>query len=84
MTINYSVIGPDIKRSNELIPGSTCVSYGTSTPASIYAELIVTGKIDQSLVIAPELLDCSVRDEFIAEMGRREMVVTRRVETQIN
>jgi saccharopine dehydrogenase-like NADP-dependent oxidoreductase len=60
------------------------VSYGTSTPAAIYAELIVTGKIDQPGVIAPELLDRSARDEFIAEMGRREMPVTRRVETQIN
>jgi saccharopine dehydrogenase-like NADP-dependent oxidoreductase len=60
------------------------VSYGTSTPAAIYAELIVTGKIDQPGVIAPELLDRAARDEFIAEMGRREMPVTYRVDTQIN
>jgi saccharopine dehydrogenase-like NADP-dependent oxidoreductase len=84
MTINYTVVGPDIKRANELIPGATCVSYGTSTPAAIYAEMIVEGKIDQPGVIAPELLDRSARDAFIAEMGRREMPVTRRVETQIN
>jgi hypothetical protein len=44
----------------------------------------VEGKIDQPGVIAPELLDRSVRDEFIAEMGRREMPVTRSVETRIN
>jgi saccharopine dehydrogenase (NAD+, L-lysine-forming) len=83
-TIHYGVVGPDIKRVNELIPGATCVSYGTSTPAAIYAELIVTGKIDQPGVIAPELLDRPARDEFIAEMGRREMPVTYRVDTQIN
>ena len=83
-TIHYSVVGPDIKRVNELIPGATCVSYGTSTPAAIYAEIIVEGKIDQPGVIAPELLDRPARDFFIAEMGRREMPVTRRVETQIN
>ena len=45
---------------------------------------IVTGKIDQPGVIAPELLDRPARDEFIAEMGRREMPVTYRLETQIN
>jgi len=32
----------------------------------------------------PELLDRPARDEFIAEMGRREMPVTYRVDTQIN
>jgi saccharopine dehydrogenase-like NADP-dependent oxidoreductase len=84
MTINHAVVGPDIKRANELIPGATCVSYGTSTPASIYAEFLVEGKIADKGVIAPELLDRAVRDEFIAEMGRREMPVTRRIETQIN
>jgi saccharopine dehydrogenase-like NADP-dependent oxidoreductase len=76
-TINYTVIGPDIKWANERIPGATSVSYGTSTPASIYAEMLATGKITDKGVIAPELLDRSVRDEFIAEMGRRGMPVTR-------
>ncbi len=84
MTINYAVIGPDIKRVNELIPGATSVSYGTSTPASIYAEMIVEGHIDQPGVIAPELLDRAIREAFISELGCREMPVTRRVETQIN
>jgi len=83
-TIHYAVVGPDIKRANELIPGSTCVSYGTSTPASIYAEFIVEGKIADPGVIAPELLDRSVRDEFIAEMGSREMIVTRKDIRQVN
>jgi hypothetical protein len=34
--------------------------------------------------IAPELLDRAVRDEFIAELGRREMVVTRKDIRQVN
>jgi saccharopine dehydrogenase-like NADP-dependent oxidoreductase len=83
-TIQYSVVGPDIKRANELIPGATSVSYGTSTPASIYAEFILEGRIAQPGVIAPELLDRAVRDEFIAELGRREMVVTRKDIRQVN
>jgi len=82
--IHYSVVGPDIKRANELIPGATSVSYGTSTPASIYAEFIVEGRIAEPGVIAPELLDRAVRDEFIAELGRREMIGTRRDSRQVN
>jgi len=81
---NYTIVGPDIKRVNQLIPGATCVSYGTSTPASIYAEMMVEGKIAGKGVIAPELLDRPVRDAFIAEMGVREMPVTMKFERQVN
>jgi saccharopine dehydrogenase (NAD+, L-lysine-forming) len=83
-TIHYSVVGPDIRRVNELIPGATSVSYGTSTPASIYAEFILDGRIAEPGVIAPELLDRAVRDAFIAEMGRREMIVTRKDIRRVN
>lgn len=83
-TIHHSVVGPDIRRVNELIPGATSVSYGTSTPASIYAEFILDGRIAEPGVIAPELLDRAVRDAFIAEMGRREMIVTRKDVRQVN
>jgi len=83
-TIHYAVVGPDIKRVNELIPGATCVSYGTSTPASIYAEFMLDGRIAEPGVIAPELLDRPVRDAFIAELGRREMIVTRTDSRQVN
>jgi saccharopine dehydrogenase-like NADP-dependent oxidoreductase len=82
--IHHSVVGPDIGRANELIPGATSVSYGTSTPAAIYAEFILDGRIAEPGVIAPELLDRAVRDAFIAEMGRREMIVTRRDTRQVN
>jgi saccharopine dehydrogenase-like NADP-dependent oxidoreductase len=83
-TIHYAVVGPDIKRANELVQGSSSVSYGTSTPASIYAEFIIEGRIAEPGVIAPELLDRPIRDEFIAEMGRREMIVTRKDIRQVN
>ena len=43
-TINHTIVPPDIKYVNERIPGGTMVSYGTSTPASIYAEMIVEGQ----------------------------------------
>ena len=83
-TIHYEIVGPDIKRANELIPGASSVSYGTSTPASIYAEFLLDGRIAVPGVIAPELLDRSVRDAFIAELGRREMIVTRTDTRQVN
>ncbi len=83
-TIVHTIVPPDIKWVNERIPGATMVSYGTSTPASIYAELLATGKIGDTGVVAPEVLDRAVRDEFIAECGRRSMPIWRRFDTQVN
>lgn len=83
-TIGYTIIPPDIGWINERIPGATNVSYGTSTPAAIYAELLATDAISESGVYPPEMLPRSVRDAFVAEMGERNVMVMRRVETQIN
>lgn len=80
----YAVVPPDIKWVNERIPGATMVSYGTSTPASIYAEFLVQNRVAEPGIVAPEILPREVRDAFIAELGRRSIVVTRRFETQIN
>ena len=77
-TIGYYVFPPDIKWVNGRIPGATCVSYGTSTPASIYAEFIVEGRIAQKGMICPEELPRDVRDAFVAEMGVRDMPVFRK------
>lgn len=77
-SVGYNIFPPDIKWVNERIPGATCVSYGTSTPASIYAEMIVEGKIADPGVVCPESLSRSVRDAFIAELGVRGLPVTRK------
>ncbi|HET6477427.1 MAG TPA: saccharopine dehydrogenase NADP-binding domain-containing protein [Thermoleophilia bacterium] len=77
-SIGYYVFPPDIKWVNGRIPGATCVSYGTSTPASIYAEFIVEDKIDQEGMICPEELPRKVRDAFIAELGVRGLPVFRK------
>ena len=77
-TIGYYVFPPDIKWVNGQIPGATCVSYGTSTPASIYAEFIVEGRIAQKGMICPEELPRDVRDAFISEMGVRNMPTFRK------
>ena len=74
--MGYNIFPPDIKYVNSLIPGGTSVSYGTSTPASIYAEFIVEDKItDKGMT---EELPRSVRDAFIAELGARNLPVTRK------
>jgi saccharopine dehydrogenase (NAD+, L-lysine forming) len=76
-SIGYAVFPPDIKWVNERIPGATSVSYGTSTPASIYAELIVEGRVNEKGLCCPEELSREVRDAFVAECGRRGLPVTR-------
>jgi saccharopine dehydrogenase-like NADP-dependent oxidoreductase len=83
-SIGYRVVPPDIKWVNERIPGATMVSHGTSTPAAIYAELLITDAITESGIVAPEILSRQVRDAFIAEMGRRNLIVTCKQETQVN
>jgi saccharopine dehydrogenase (NAD+, L-lysine-forming) len=76
-SITYNIFPPDIKWVNGVIRGATCVSYGTSTPASIYAEFIVEGKIAEPGLVCPEELPRAVRDAFIAECGRRGLPITR-------
>ena len=83
-SVTYNIFPPDIKWVNTQIPGATCVSYGTSTPASIYAELILEGKITEPGLICPEELPRSVRDAFIAECGRRGMPITRTDTVTVN
>jgi saccharopine dehydrogenase (NAD+, L-lysine-forming) len=82
--ITYNIFPPDIRWVNERIPGATCVSYGTSTPAAIYAEFMVKGMIAERGIVAPEILERGVRDAFIADCGRRGLPITHRYETQVN
>jgi saccharopine dehydrogenase (NAD+, L-lysine forming) len=83
-SVVYTIVPPDIKWVSERIPGATMVSYGTSTPASIYAEFLATGMIQDTGITAPEILPRAVRDAFIAECGARSMPIWRRDEVQAN
>jgi saccharopine dehydrogenase (NAD+, L-lysine-forming) len=83
-SIVYTIVPPDITWVNERIPGATMVSYGTSTPASIYAEFLATGMVEDTGITAPEILPRKVRDAFIAECGVRSMPIWRRDEVQAN
>jgi saccharopine dehydrogenase-like NADP-dependent oxidoreductase len=81
---NYTVFTPTIQWITERIAGATSVSYGTSTPASIYSEFMVKDMVKQKGVVVPEILDRPVRDAFIEELGNRGLRVTRSFQTQIN
>jgi len=83
-SVGYYIFPPDIKWVNGRIPGATCVSYGTSTPASIYAEFIVEDKIAQKGMVCPEELTREVRDAFIAELGVRNLPVFRKDVVGVN
>ena len=76
-SVTINIFPPDIKWVNGQIPGATCVSYGTSTPASIYAEFIVEGKITDKGIVCPEELPRSVQDAFCEECVKRNMPITR-------
>ncbi len=76
-SVTLNIFPPDIKWVNGQIPGATCVSYGTSTPASIYAEFIVEGKITDAGIVCPEVLSRSVQDAFCVECVERNMPITR-------
>ena len=76
-SITINIFPPDIKWVNSQIPGATCVSYGTSTPASIYAEFIVEGRITDRGIVCPEELPRSIQDAFCQECVARNMPITR-------
>jgi saccharopine dehydrogenase (NAD+, L-lysine-forming) len=83
-SVGYNIFPPDIRAVNAFIPGATCVSYGTSTPASIYAEFILEGRIAGAGIICPEELPRVVRDALVAECGRRGLPITRTDTVTIN
>jgi saccharopine dehydrogenase-like NADP-dependent oxidoreductase len=76
-SVTLNIFPPDIKWVNGQIPGATCVSYGTSTPASVYAEFIVEGKIADTGILCPEVLPRSVQDAYCKELVKRSMPITR-------
>jgi len=83
-SVSYAVFPPDIKWVNERLPGATSVSYGTSTPAAVYAEMIIDGAIQETGLLCPEELPRPVRDTFLAECGRRGVRVTRTETVTLN
>ena len=68
-TETFWVFPPNIQQVTKIIPGANRISYGTSTPAAIYAGYLLDGTITQRGVLPPEAL---ARDVRLEVCGRSE------------
>lgn len=75
---SFYVFPPNIQWVNERLPGANRVSYGTSTPAAIYAEYLLEGRIGEKGVLLCEGLSRAVRLAYVDELTRRGLRIARR------
>jgi len=73
----YFVRWPDIKEVNRNMPHATHTSYMAGTGAAILTEALARGQIEMKGVIAPECLERRVREDFLAELPRRQIDIER-------
>jgi saccharopine dehydrogenase-like NADP-dependent oxidoreductase len=77
-TETFYVFPPNIQRVTEMIPGANRISYGTSTPAAIYAGYLLDGTITQTGVVPPEALAREVRLRYVEDLKRAGLRIARR------
>ena len=77
-TETFYVFPPNIQAVTKLIPGANRISYGTSTPAAIYAGYVLDGTIDQRGVLPPEALTRDVRLKYVEDLKRAGLRIARR------
>jgi saccharopine dehydrogenase-like NADP-dependent oxidoreductase len=77
-TETFYVFPPNIQKVTALIPGANRISYGTSTPAAIYAGYLLDGTITQRGVLPPEGLERSVRLAYVEDLKRAGLKIARR------
>jgi len=77
-TETFYVFPPNIQKVTEMIPGANRISYGTSTPAAIYAGYLLDGTITQTGVIPPEALARDVRLAYVEDLKRAGLRIARR------
>jgi saccharopine dehydrogenase-like NADP-dependent oxidoreductase len=71
----YFVRWPDIKEITTSMPHATHTSYMAGTGAAILTKALARGQIETKGVLAPECLDKKVRDDFLAELPRRQIAI---------
>jgi saccharopine dehydrogenase-like NADP-dependent oxidoreductase len=71
----YFVHWPDIIDINRSMPHATHTSYMAGTGAVILTEALARGRIQLKGVVAPENLERSIREDFLAELSRRNIAV---------
>ena len=77
-TDTFFVYPPDIQELTQWLPGATRISYGTSVPASVYADFILDGTIASRGVLPPEGLPREVRLRYVQELTSRGFRFARR------
>ncbi len=77
-TETFYVFPPNIQKVTEMIPGANRISYGTSTPAAIYAGYLLDGTITQTGVVPPEALAREVRLRYVEDLKRAGLRIARR------
>jgi len=75
---SFYVFPPNIQWVTERLPGANRISYGTSTPAAIYAEYLLEGRIAEKGVLPCEGLSRETRLAYIEELTRRGLRIARR------
>ena len=74
----FYVFPPNIQKVTALIPGANRISYGTSTPAAIYAGYLLDGTIEQRGVLPPEGLSREVRLAYVEDLKEAGLRIARR------
>ena len=77
-TETFWVFPPNIQQVTKLIPGANRISYGTSTPAAIYAGYLLDGTVSQRGVLPPEALAREVRLKYVEDLKRAGLRIARR------
>jgi saccharopine dehydrogenase-like NADP-dependent oxidoreductase len=80
-TETFYVFPPNIQKVTQMIPGANRISYGTSTPAAIYAGYLLDGTITQRGVLPPEGLSRDVRLAYVEDLKRAGLRIARRSTT---
>jgi saccharopine dehydrogenase-like NADP-dependent oxidoreductase len=78
VTETFYVFPPNIQQVTALIPGANRISYGTSTPAAIYAGYLLDGTITERGVLPPEALSREVRLAYVEDLKRAGLRIARR------
>lgn len=74
----FWVFPPNIQKVTQMVPGANRISYGTSTPAAIYAGYLLDGTITERGVTPPEGLARAVRLKYVEDLKRAGLRIARR------
>jgi len=75
---SFYVYPPDTKAVNDLCPGATRISYGTSVPCGVYGGYLLDGTITERGVTPPEGLPRDIRLAYVEDLKSHGLRFARR------